>query len=112
MTFLVGHWPADPKGTGQMAYKFSIKWLFYMKQNTLNDSLEVHHLYYLQNKVVKQKIITLAQLGQAEKKKNIKTEHITPAHLGWVEKCKLKTLLQLVWAGQKNIKCYWQEFKK
>ena len=25
MTFLVGHWPADPKVTGQMAYKFITK---------------------------------------------------------------------------------------
>ena len=41
-TFLVGHQLADPKVAGQMAYKFS------MKQNTPNDSLEVHHLYYLQ----------------------------------------------------------------
>ena len=48
MTFLVSHQLADPKVVGQMAYKFTIKWLFYMKQDTLNNSLEAHHLCYLQ----------------------------------------------------------------
>ena len=48
MTFLVSHWLANPKVIGQMAYKFSIKWPFYMRQNTQNDSLEAYYLYYLQ----------------------------------------------------------------
>ena len=31
MTFLVSHWPANPKVVGQMAYKCSTKWLICMK---------------------------------------------------------------------------------
>ena len=34
--------------------------------------------------------MALAQLGQAENKSKVITEHITPAHLGWAEKCKTK----------------------
>ena len=41
---------------------------------------------YLQNEVFKTRNIALAQLGQVEKKTNIRTKHIVPAHLGWVEK--------------------------
>ena len=48
MTFLVGHQLADPEVIGQMAYKFNMKLLFYMKQNIINDSLEIYHSYYLQ----------------------------------------------------------------
>ena len=63
------------------------------------------HIYKNSKFKEKIKIITLAQLSQAEKKKKQKLQLNTSFQLTWAgwKKCKTKkTSLQLAWAGQKN----------